>query len=72
MEGILMQWKMDYSGKLTISGEGITEIGINTFRECKGLRSVVFPDSLQKIHAYAFWNCTNLKKIESKCTEKCS
>lgn len=46
-------------------GEGITEIGINAFRECIHLKQVSFPDSLQRIHAYAFWNCTELTDIYS-------
>lgn len=46
-------------------GEGITEIGINAFRECIHLKQVSIPDSLQRIHAYAFWNCTELTDIYS-------
>lgn len=46
-------------------GEGITEIGINAFRECIHLKQLSLPDSLQRIHAYAFWNCTELTDIYS-------
>lgn len=46
-------------------GEGITEIGINALRECIHLKQVSIPDSLQRIHAYAFWNCTELTDIYS-------
>lgn len=46
-------------------GEGITEIGINAFRDCTNLKKVVLPETIQRIHAYAFRNCTSLTDMES-------
>ena len=46
-------------------GEGITEIGINAFRDCTNLKKVVLPETIHRIHAYAFRNCTSLNDIES-------
>lgn len=45
--------------------DGITEIGINAFRDCGNLKRVVLPYSLSRIHAYAFWGCTHLEDIDS-------
>lgn len=45
--------------------EGITEIGINAFRNCENLETVMLPDSLERIHAYAFWGCGKLVRMES-------
>lgn len=99
MNDVDIDWKLDESGKLTVTGkgkiadyscgnrlaapwndmkdrileieisEGITEIGINAFRDCKNLKSVTLPDSLFRIHAYAFWNCIQLENIDSKRTD---
>lgn len=95
MDNIGINWNLDESGKLTVTGngkiadcscgnkpaaqwndvkdqileieisEGITEIGVNAFRDCKNLKSVMLPDSLFRIHAYAFWNCIQLEEIRS-------
>lgn len=94
-----INWSLDASGKLTVTGkgkipdyscgnksaapwndvkdkilaieisEGITEIGINAFRACENLKSVTLPDSLFRIHAYAFWNCIRLKEIDTNRTD---
>lgn len=48
--------------------EGITEIGINAFKDCKNLKSAVLPASLFRIRAYAFWNCTQLEDVGSNRT----
>lgn len=93
VNNIDIQWNLDESGKLTITGtgkipdyacgnhsaapwetvkdgileveisKGITEIGINAFRECQNLRKVLLPNTLWRIHAYAFWGCVQLKSI---------
>ena len=49
--------------------EGITGIGMNTFRDCENLKKVALPDSLGRIQAYAFWNCKQLVCIESDRTD---
>lgn len=46
-------------------GEGITEIGMNAFRDCTNLKKVVLAETIHRIHAYAFRNCTALNDIES-------
>lgn len=45
--------------------EGITEIGINAFRECRNLKKAVIANSVHHIHAYAFRNCVSLKHMDS-------
>lgn len=63
----LLPWSKckDRISKIVIE-EGIREIGVNAFRDCKELRCVILPDSLERIHAYAFWNCKKLGVIEAK------
>ena len=50
---------------------GITKIGLNMFRDCKGLNCEVnLPASITEIGSYAFYNCNNLKtKIPENLTE---
>ena len=40
--------------------EGITEIGIRAFQNCANLEKVILPQTLKRVHAYAFWNCSKL------------
>ena len=37
-------------------GEGITSIGARAFKDYDGIRTVILPDSLREIGAYAFYN----------------
>lgn len=48
---------------------GITEIGINAFRDCKNLKAVKLPRTVGRIHGYAFRDCVSLKAIESERRE---
>lgn len=45
--------------------DGITEIGINAFRDCRSLKSVKLPQTVCRIHGYAFRGCVSLESIES-------
>lgn len=45
--------------------EGVTEIGINSFKGCKNLKKVLLPDSLHRIHSGAFKGCIQLSDIQS-------
>ena len=45
--------------------EGITEIGINAFRDCANLKKAIIAKSVHRVHAYAFRNCTELEHIEA-------
>lgn len=36
--------------------DGLEEIGHNVFTGCKSLKSIVFPDSVTKVEAFAFYN----------------
>ena len=47
-----------------VIGSGITEIGFDTFMECKELTSVSIPDTVTAIDDYAFSDCVSLCKIE--------
>lgn len=46
-------------------GEGITEIGLKNFEECRNLTEVHLPSTLTRIRAYAFRGCTALMKVEA-------
>src|SRR5690606_27582668 len=41
----------------------IKVIGANAFYNCKGLRTIIVPESVTDIEAYAFYNCENLTSI---------
>ena len=44
-------------------GSHLKEIDIDTFWECKKLRSIKLPDSVTQIHQEAFKNCESLRNI---------
>lgn len=41
----------------------VTVIGASAFRECKALKTVVLPDSIEEIRHNAFTNCFSLERI---------
>ncbi|MDE7160814.1 MAG: leucine-rich repeat domain-containing protein [Muribaculaceae bacterium] len=47
-----------YGNEYTVTG-----IGYNSFRDCKELTSVLFPESLITIGNGAFWGCTSLESV---------
>ncbi len=61
-----------WTNKITsaVVEEGVTVLGKHTFANCN-LKSVSLPESLQKINAYAFYDCGRLTKISipSRVTE---
>ena len=46
--------------------EGITNIGIGCFAECRGLETATLPDSVLTIPKYSFYNCHALTSIDLK------
>lgn len=44
--------------------DSIKQIGAYAFEDCKSLKSVVLPSSVEKICNSAFWFCKNLAKVE--------
>lgn len=53
-----------YSGIANLSlPEGITTIGGNAFRDCRGLVNLTLPSTLTTLSSTAFWSATNLKNI---------
>ncbi len=52
------------------TGEGVTAIGSNAFKDCYTMTSVTFGDKLTTIDSWAFQNCSGLEKIElpAACT----
>lgn len=60
-----MPWRnaVKYFINKVVIGEGITSIGIGTFRETKQLTQVVLPNTLTTLDAYAFSDCDSLTDI---------
>lgn len=46
-----------------VFNEGVTSIGYSMFEECKSLKSVEMPNSLETVGERAFVNCTSLTGI---------
>ena len=47
----------------TIDGKNVTEIGKEAFRDCKSLKNIELPDTLETIGDYAFYGCYTLNEI---------
>ena len=60
-----MPWRnaVHYFINKVVIGEGITSIGIGTFRETEQLTQVVLPNTLITLDAYAFSDCDSLTDI---------
>jgi len=43
--------------------EGVVEIGVSLFKDCKNLKSIQLPNSIETIGAEAFWGCEGLTQI---------
>ena len=43
--------------------DGVTEIGVRAFSECKNLTSVTIPDSVTTIDDFAFSECKSLTSV---------
>ena len=50
--------------------EGITEIGVDAFKDCSGLTDIEFPSSLEKIGSNAFNGCNSLKELNLQSNVK--
>ena len=46
--------------------EGVTSIGHDAFKNCKGLTSITIPGSVKSIGSYALWDCSSLRMVISK------
>ena len=46
--------------KTVIHGEGLKEIGKESFRECTSLHKITIPHAIRAIKDYAFYNCSQL------------
>ena len=47
----------------SINGSGVTKIGSDAFQNCKGLKSIIIPDSVTSIGDSAFFGCSGLTSI---------
>ena len=47
----------------TIDGKNVTEIGKEAFKDCKSLKNIELPDTLETIGDYAFYGCYELEDI---------
>ena len=53
-----------YSGIASLTlPEGITTIGTNAFRDCRGLVELILPTTMETISSNAFWTASNLKTV---------
>ena len=59
-----------YIPPTTPKGNPVTSIGNSAFHKCRGLTSIVIPDSLTSIGEYAFDSCNRLTNIYFTGTEK--
>ena len=64
----------------SFKGNPVTSIGYHAFSECKNLKSIVIPGSIQSIFGYSFEGCKNFEtvvigngvvSIENKAFENC-
>ena len=55
--------KKDLIRELVIR-EGIDEIGIRAFAGCRNLKKAILPETLFRIDAYAFMDCTLLEEVQ--------
>ena len=46
-----------------VLGNNIVEIGRDAFNNCKGLRSIVIPNSVKKMGSHVFLGCENLESV---------
>lgn len=60
-DGVLV--KYDGPGGDIAIPEGITKIGYEAFRGCKGLRTIIIPEGVTVIETLAFYGCLNLERI---------
>lgn len=61
----------DFSGRnvkipSTHNGREVTEIGENAFKNCKSIKKVTIPDSVDYIGKSAFYGCRNLESVKFK------
>ncbi|MDR2635044.1 MAG: leucine-rich repeat protein, partial [Clostridiales bacterium] len=49
--------------------DGLTVVGVDSFTDCSGLKSIVIPDTVTEFNP-AFGGCTSLKTMTFKSTEK--
>ncbi len=75
-----IKWKIDESGTMTVSGQGmINEYGysieeaIPWYSERESIKRIVVEEGITGIGNYSFWNCANLKSVSiPKSVEKVS
>ncbi len=51
--------------KTLIVEEGVTELGVNAFKDCENLEEVFLPESMKQIHSQCFSRCKKLKAIHT-------
>lgn len=62
-DGVLLKYaEQEQAAEVTVP-EGVTEIGREAFRFCKGIIRITLPDGLRSIGSWAFAGCTELVSI---------
>ena len=62
-DGKILWYVNDITITQCVVPNGITEIGIYAFKDCKSLESIVIPNSVSSIFRNAFSGCTSLEHI---------
>ena len=52
-----------YPFEKAIVGEGVTELGSNSFTKCSSVKTITLPESLETIGSYVFFSCEKLESI---------
>lgn len=63
-----------YAGTKLVIPNSVTEIGMETFRQCKQLKEITLPEGIKTIANMLFYDCNKLEKVNipNSVTEICS
>ena len=62
---ILVEYPLNRQASTYKVPAGTVEIGMNAFSDCKTIKDVVLPRSMETLGDYAFYGCVNLKQLRA-------